>query len=534
VGLVVPSIVWVCLDRSVWPWDPAWYGEVSTDLWATLRVSPRTWPDAMTHAFGLKPPAVAWLGQFFVPVGSALGRDSTALLLSVVSCQIASLALVYAALRRLGGDAVALVGGLVVAASPLFVSMSHEYFAEPIQTLAVAWLLFVLATAAQRRMALTLAQLPGVLALGMLAKLSSPAYLAAPALAAVLLAFLGRGRGPERRRPWQDVAVVASSIASAILVLGAISWYRINVHAAIRHARDATADNGLYGIDRGFVHQFPDWFARLRDAAFLPHLWIVLAVLATASLLLAARDRGRVALGDPRAVTAGACAASIVVVLASLASQSNQEMRYLLPLVPLLATLVALGVGSGGSRAIVGAALGVLMVEYVGVTLQSFGRADTSSLVSYPIASVDRDSRLGNALDALVAQTCAPATAGRINMVGGDYPWFNANTLEMLAAERQAEPGRRCYYTSLGYAERDPMVAWKRVQDFHPPFYISVDYGNPRNPLPSREASAASRVDIFNRVDRAIFTRVKSSPAFALVPDSRRDGFVVFRATNRS
>src|SRR5207245_1537567 len=118
----------------------------------------------------------AWLGQFFVPLGSIVGRDSVALLLSVVACQVASLGLVYAALRSLADDAAAFLGTLLVGASPLFVAMSHEYFAEPIQTLAVAWLLFILAGADHRRAALTIAQLPGVLAMGMLAKLSSPLY----------------------------------------------------------------------------------------------------------------------------------------------------------------------------------------------------------------------------------------------------------------------------------------------------------------------------------------------------------------------
>src|SRR5207253_1842232 len=81
---VFPSIVWAFLDRSIWPWDPAWYGEVSADLWATLRTDAGNWGTAMAHAFGAKPPAVAWLGQFFIPLGGALGGDSTVLLLSIV------------------------------------------------------------------------------------------------------------------------------------------------------------------------------------------------------------------------------------------------------------------------------------------------------------------------------------------------------------------------------------------------------------------------------------------------------------------
>ena len=533
-ALVVPSIVWVSLDRSIWPWDPAWYAEVSVDLWATLRNHPSAWPDAMTHAFGLKPPAVAWLGQFFVPLGAIVGQDAVALLLSLVACQAASLALVYTALRGLAGGAAALVSALVVAGSPLFVSMSHEYFAEPIQTVAVAWLLLILARAAERRPALTIAQLPGVLALAMLAKLSSPAYVAAPAVGAVLLVLLHRARRPQQRPPWQDAAVVSSSIVSILLVVAALSWYRINLDGAIQHARNASADTGLYGVDRSFLHQFPDWLERLRDTMFLPHVWLILGVLTVASLALAVLRGRRAMLRDARVVTVVACVVSVIVVLVALASQPNQEVRYLLPLLPLVAAPLALALCAARSRVILAAALGVLTIEYAGATLQSFGYARQPSLVSYRIASPARDTRFADALNGLISRTCTEGTAAKINVVGGEYPWLNANTLEMLAFARYAESDRRCYYTSLGYAESDAEVAWKRVQDLRPPFYISVDYGNRRNPLPEKQAAAVARADAFNRVNVAIFKRITRSADFEPVPGSRRTGLVVFRAVDGS
>ena len=65
-----------------------------------------------------------------------------------------------------------------------------------------------------------------------------------------------------------------------------------------------------------------------------------------------------------------------------------------------------------------------------------------------------------------------------------------------------------------------------------PPFYISVDYGNARNPLPEAQAAAVARVDSFNRVNVEIFDRVVGSPDFELVPESRRSGLVIFRAVN--
>jgi hypothetical protein len=222
-----------------------------------------------------------------------------------------------------------------------------------------------------------------------------------------------------------------------------------------------------------------------------------------------------------------------VLVLGSLASQPNQEARYLHPLLPLVAAIVALAVTAPRVRAVVAAATAVLAAEYVGVTLQSFGIAQASALVSYRIAEPVREPGFAAALDDIVRRTCTEKAAWKINMVGGEYPWLNANTLEMLAFSRYAESGRRCYYTSLGYAESDPADAWARVQEFKPPYYVSVEYGNARNELPQTYAPAAARADAFNRVNRVIFERVSRSRRFEVVPGSRRDGVVVFRRIDR-
>ncbi|MEX2556620.1 MAG: glycosyltransferase family 39 protein [Actinomycetota bacterium] len=532
VALVAPSLVWIALDRSIWPWDPAWYGTVSVDLWATLSTDPVHWPGSMTHAFGLKPPAVAWLGQLFVPLGETLGEDARALLLSIVVCQAASLSLVYLAVRRLDGTPAAVLATLLVGASPLFVSLSHEYFAEPAQTVAVTWLLLILAGAAYSPASLTLAQLPGAIALGMLAKLSSPAYMAPLALGAVVLLALHRKMLPQQRRRRDRVAVFGSGAISLLLVLGALAWYRVNLDTALDHARNASADTGLYGVDRGFVRQFPEWVERLGNAAFIPFAWIVAGGLAIVALAAAGP---RIRIRDPRVVTCAACGTAVLVVLAAFASQPNQEMRYLLPLVPLVAVPVALAVAVSRRRTLVVLAGALAVVQFAVVTLQSFGHAPGALRASYPVDEPVRDARFARALDDVVTQTCTDAQVGRISIVGADHPWLNHNTLTFLAHRRFAgRSGRLCNYTALGYAEQDPEAAWDRVRDTDPPFYIAIDYGNPSNPLPATEAAAVARADAFNRVNVAIFDRVVRSPDFELVPGSRSTGLVIFRAVNAS
>jgi Dolichyl-phosphate-mannose-protein mannosyltransferase len=528
-ALVVPSLVWIAFDRSIWPWDPAWYGQVSVDLWATLRTDPVHWPGAMADAFGLKPPAVAWLGQLFVPLGEVLGGDQRALLLSVVACQAVSLSFVYVAVQRLDGVTAAVLATVLVAASPLFVALSHEYFAEPVQMLAVAWLLLILAGAAYSPPALTLAQLPGAIALGMLAKLSSPAYMAPLVVGALALLVIRRKSLPQLRR---RAGVIALGALSALLVLGALVWYRNNLQTALDHARHSSADTGLYGVDSGFAREFPEWVERLADAAFIPFAWIVVGGLAIVALT-AARTR-RVRLGDPRVVTSLACGATVLVVLVAFASQPNQDTRYLLPLVPLVAVPVALAVVGSRRRTLVALAGAVIALQFIVVTFQSFGHAPGALRASYALDAPLQDTRLARALDNVVTQTCTDAAVGRISVVGADYPWLNHNTVTFLARQRFAESGRRCNYTALGYAEQDPQGAWDRVRHADPPFYIAIDYGNPRNPLPAAQAAALTRDDAFNKVNVAVFERVVRSPDFDLLPRSRSTGLVIFRGSEAS
>jgi 4-amino-4-deoxy-L-arabinose transferase-like glycosyltransferase len=529
VVLVAPSVAWAALDRSVWPWDPSWYGEVSVDLWSTLRLHTDTWPNAMAHAFGLKPPAVAWLGQFFVPFGGLVGGDATALLLSNLVWQALTLAFVYVALRRLAGAGAGVFAALLVGAAPLFISASHEYFAEPIQTLSIAWALLLLGSASSWPPALVLAQLPGIVAFGLLTKLSTPPYMAGPVLGALVIAYQQRARTRAARPSWQDWRVIGSAVLSVLLVIGAIGWYRVNVHQAIKHYRDASANNGLYGVAKSYPRQLVDWLEHLRDASFLSHFALVLSLLAAVALALSVYRRLRPSAHDPRTVAGLACALSLLLVLVLFATQPNQEPRYLLPLIPLLGTLAALILAWPRSQLVLGAAIAIVTVECVMTNLKSFGYLSGSRGLVVLAAPERVPDRL-DALNAIVDRTCTADAAYKISMVGADYPWFNFNTLQLIAAERFGLDDRTCYYTSLGYAEADPNVAWQRVLQFDPPYYVSIDYGNPANPLPAADRPTIRPDDPFNRVNRAVYKRLTAAGRFRVVPGSRRNGFIIFKA----
>ena len=143
-----PSMYWIAQDHSVWPWDQAWYGEVSAELWFTLLNSPGNWWPAMMGAFGTKAPGIAWVGQWFVPIGRMLGSMESGLLLSIMIVQFGTLALTY----KFGKEFIPISEGapllvcLMVGSAPLFIAMSHQYFTEPLQLFAVTYFYWIAAS----------------------------------------------------------------------------------------------------------------------------------------------------------------------------------------------------------------------------------------------------------------------------------------------------------------------------------------------------------------------------------------------------
>ena len=100
-ALLTPSFIWTSRDHSVWPWDQAWYGEVSVDLWFWLGHSLVRWWGEMIKGLYLKPPGIVWLGQFFVPFRGMFGSVEAALLFSILLTQFVVLVLLFKIGRRM-------------------------------------------------------------------------------------------------------------------------------------------------------------------------------------------------------------------------------------------------------------------------------------------------------------------------------------------------------------------------------------------------------------------------------------------------
>jgi len=482
----------------------------------------------MTNAFGSKPPAVAWLGQFFVPIGYRLDHVEVALLVSVVLCQILSVALVYAAVRRLTHSLLAAVcAAVTLAGAPLFTALSHEYLADPIATLAVCWMLFVMASAHKWRFGVLLTQMLSAMAFGLLSKLSTPLFMAAPVAATLLIAWRNRQpRGNHAGFP-RDRGFILSTAAAGVLSLAAFGWYRNNLGLALEHAR--TVNSTLWGRELPYTTQLEFWSRALLNATFLPYFAILVATVIGVAILASIRGNSfHLRVPSPDITCLLACLATVTAVTLVVSRQVAQETRYILPLVAILALCVGIVVGRSRHRVAGIAILVLVSLQFAASTAQSFGA--TLKPLAYARIRAPVNDRFYQTLERIVTSTCTLKANYRISVVGVDYPWLNANTLSLLADETFGRRDRQCHYTPLGLAEQDSERAFQRLLTFKPPYYISLDYDNPNNPLSQAKSSSIVASDLFNTINREVHRRVLGSGLFEILPGSRRDGIVILRA----
>jgi hypothetical protein len=534
--LVLPSFVWAVLDRSLWQWDQSYYGSAAIDLWATLRLSPGLWPEAMANALVTWPPAIAWFGQFFVPLEGLVGSMRSALLFSTLTALLAALALVYAAGLRLSGGRrlPALVGALAAGSAPLVVNLSHWYLVEPIQILAVVWVLFIMVSTPRWHLSLTTAQLGAAISFGLLVKLSTPAYVAAPAGVALVLS-LAATRGGSWGRWWQDARFLASLVLTVVIGFGAAVWYGVNFDTAWAHA-ELSATSSLWGTEGSFWSHLSFWLDNARDALLLPYADLAVLVLLVASGIVVARHRRRMSISRYHLLVLVGCLGTPLVVLISLASQVNSDARFVVPTIPAVALgLVALLCIVDDVR-LTRIAAALFAVQFALITVQSFHADSPSWLTRSAYRSVPAsDSSFADEVDRLVRIACTGTAEGTYNTVGGNYAWLNQNTLTMVAAEQFALDGRRCRWAGVTYIDRVGGSGWRELAARESPFFLTLDYGNPANRLPRQfDPTLALTFNpalgkLLNSGNAALLRQVLRSGKYEVVPDSQRSGLILMR-----
>jgi len=353
--------------------------------------------------------------------------------------------------------------------------VSHWYLVEPLQTLAVVWVLFIMVSARHWHASLTVAQLAAAVSFGLLVKLSTPAYVAVPVVVALVISILAT-RGQTWPRWWADRRFVASAVLAAVLAYATAEWYERNFQQTWQHAQ-FSAHSTRWGPAGSFFSHLSFWQYAFGDALFLPYFYLALLAILGAGAAAVVLTRGRRIIEGslyPLLVLVG-CLGTPAGVLVLLSSQVNWDVRYLTAVTP------AVGLGLVAVLRLLDARLvsGLLVLLFAGqfalTSLQDFDAGVPARLVYQHYRSIPfGKSVLSEQLDRIVRLTCTDHTAGKVNTVGASYFWLNANGLNMRALEQFALSGRGCVWEGLGDAETDPNVGWRQLVRQQSPFFVTV------------------------------------------------------------
>jgi len=524
VALITPSLIWIVLDKSVWTWDQAYYGRGSLELFFVLARAPVQWVARMVDVLHLQAPGISWFGQFFVPLGYLVGSVDAGLLLSIWATQALTLVLMYRSVWELSAhnQLVSMTGCLVVASAPLFVAMSHQYFAEPLQLLAVTWFVLIMSFAPRWTRAFTFSQLLVATPVAMLAKVSSPLYCVGPGLVALWYVFKP-GPFPFVKHEWLQKRVVVTVGGGVSLSLAATTWYYKNITHVMQHLSESSSGPvaEIYGKRDIFLSTMTYWLGAVHESFFLPSVLLISGPIFGFGVICY--------FIRPQTVTrhfsmCGAIAIfQIIVVLAVFSLHSNRDTRYLLPLLPYLTLLFCWSLAQINRPILVSLTILIFSVQLASTYGQALGIVPPTT--SSWLFSQNSDQKQATVLNSIVSRTCTKTHSQRyLTIIGIDLPWLNHESAAYFAAKSLASHNAvGCDYATVRSFSESPDKIWSWILSARIRYYVVI--------TPDlHPVGADSHSQALNRNYLPMLKKVQSSGLFELEPPLSEDpSILIFR-----
>jgi hypothetical protein len=179
--LLLPNLIWILLDKSLWRGDPCGYALGSVFLHKYLVTDLWIWAHSMMY--GYKGPLILWIGQVFVGIGDSIGNVSLALLIIPFISSFISIVLLYKSFFTFfQSRLIAFCGSIVVAGSPLFFGISTGFWVEPIQLAIIAWGIYSLTKVNKWSLYFAISQYIIFFSIALLAKTSTLLYVIVPSM----------------------------------------------------------------------------------------------------------------------------------------------------------------------------------------------------------------------------------------------------------------------------------------------------------------------------------------------------------------
>jgi len=529
--LLLPSLVWVLVDKRVWPWDPAHYGYWTLQLALEWDKGLAAGLELNRHALKMMPPLLVWLGQLVLPLRHLIGSIDVTLMLVILSAGAGILALVYRLGRALGAGRLGAIAAVtVVGGGQLFIGLSHYYMTELVQSFAAA-LSVAIAWRCERRSAMRNAALVIVMiACAFLAKISSANFVL-PALFYMAVALTATWGAPRRPVTRGDLGLMALAV---FLMTLTVIWYVANWHGATDHLFQATVGDAAkhYGAPVVFVTKLLYWIEALgRALSFYRIVPVFLAIFVIGALIRAARDAFRQSPLVRRAVESGSLfgfylAGTVVATVGAYSLQINEDQRFLVSLLPLIGSLVAWSIAvyeSSVETAVSGPqvrrklpwALAVLALGAINAVLIHASALGLMAPAGYfYLVPPNRVPDVDKALTRMVAATCRADSDAHPAVIAVSYAELNSNTANYYARKHELATGMRCIYWQMPQDDVQTSLEW--IKSINARYVVTIGPAFQRPP------------NFVNTISNDMAARLASDSSFELLPDPDTQ-FLIYR-----
>jgi hypothetical protein len=455
-----------------------------------------------------KPPALHWLGQFFVPLGIELGSIEQGLLCGILFCQAVTLLMIFRIANELNpsrGLLTGIVGCTFVAAAPLFAGLTHQYLTEPLQTLAVTWFYYCAIFSRRWGRIRILYHMVAATSLAMLVKTTTPIYCLFPGLMTAIQFFRPRIDITDRQGIIPSISRLALLALTLRILYRAVRWYHSHWESVTGHAWQSSfgAVALYYGHEGEFLDKFIFWFTKIQEHLFtVPLFWIWAYVVMVGIASWANRLRRATTIGVPSANNALALGAGLHIlgVMCIFSLNINEDWRFLMPLLPATSISLIWAVSQIQSRAI-----GLVLIV---AALFQWGYVHSRTLDAYPwkepyswLEPPERSGERYRDIEAAV-HLIVESAPFKTHAVGVDFSWCSPNTLSFYSAKEMVLSGKRAYFVPPGYAETDVEKALGAMMRERIDYFVSVE-----------PEAHPQYVDFVNQVAVPVLDRVQKDTA---------------------
>jgi 4-amino-4-deoxy-L-arabinose transferase-like glycosyltransferase len=511
--LIIPSVIWNLFDKSVWPWDQSWYAEISTDLNYLLKNDIDQWWGLMTDAFGIKAPAIAWLGQFFLFFANNPNSIEFSLLLSVSVIQFLSLVLIYNINYRIN-KSISFNSILLVGSAPLFIAMGHQYLVESFQLFFVTLIMWITIASPEEEKNKTFILLGIAMILGMAIKITSPLYVVFYTFGILYNQFAIkkiRGENKSKNLIWIFLFLLITSIT--------FSWYFKNFNKILTFAKEMSLSQKAlnYGNVDTFTNKFIYWLNALLNNFFIPKIFFILCLVI---IFTSCVKKNKWEYGRNETIFLILTTLNILLVITVFSLSINQENRYLLPVLPMLA-IALMFIEKKLSRSLKIFITILFLIQFAIINSISFNLPTPIKSLCYWLKPLNKNSEIKDTLNKLVFEIGKNSVDQSINVVGVDIQWLNANTLSYFSSKVRPKNNKKIFFTSLGYAESDTKQSIKRIEEIKPNFFITLT-----------NKDLLKNDDFLNRTSKAASEYVSNNVNYKKYNFDNTDNIVIYKKNN--